>query len=254
MLDEIVDVARQAADEIIRLYGCRAAAGRKSDGSPVTAADRASHECIARGLRRLGPSIPIVSEEGDVPSYAVRRTWNRFWLVDPLDGTKEFVSGNGEFTVNIALIEGGVPTLGVVIAPALELTYAAARGLGAWRQAGDEVREQLSSPAPCERTVTRVVESRSHPGARLDDYIRSLGPVERVQLGSSLKFCRVADGSADVYPRFVPAMEWDVAAGDCIMRYAGGGEAHPSPFTYNTDSLRVEGFIVPAGFRRDRFA
>jgi 3'(2'), 5'-bisphosphate nucleotidase len=172
--------------------------------------------------------------------------------VDPLDGTKEFLARNGEFTVNIALIEDGEPVLGVINAPATGTIYAAERGSGAWRHAAG-VTERIcgAGPRPLGAAV-RVVESRSHPSRELEEYIATLGPVERIQLGSSLKFCRLAEGAADLYPRFGPTMEWDVAAGDCIYRNATpDGAPRPSPLRYNQPSLRTAQFVVGEVLRQD---
>jgi 3'(2'), 5'-bisphosphate nucleotidase len=228
----------------MRHYGQCEPIADKGFSNPVTAADRAAHDVIVRELAGWTPGVPVISEEGEVPPYAERRNWSRFWLVDPLDGTKEFISGNGEFTVNIALIDDGEPVLGVVGAPALDLLYFAERGHGAWRRRSGGESERIHSTLP-NPAVTRVVESRSHPTRELEAFIATLGAVERVKLGSSLKFCRIAEGSADLYPRFGPTMEWDVAAGDCVYRNSGprGGQ-RKSPLRYNGASLSIAGFIL----------
>lgn len=228
----------------MRLYGVGPQVDTKADGSPVTAADRAAHRVIVEALARWDPSIPIISEEGVIPPHHERRRWQRFWLVDPLDGTKEFLAGNGEFTVNIALIDDGEPTFGVVAAPALDTIYFGGKEAGSWRRdaAGHTTRLAAQAHRPA---GMRVVESRSHPSARLEAFLATLGPVERIQLGSSLKFCRVAEGAADLYPRFGRTMEWDVAAGDCIYRNAGrAGRQRPSPLLYNQPSLSSSGFLI----------
>jgi 3'(2'), 5'-bisphosphate nucleotidase len=238
---EIADAAGLAA---MRFYGRSAGAQTKGDGSPVTEADRAAHDVIISALSRLTPGVPVVSEEADVPSFEERRRWNRFWLVDPLDGTKEFIAANGEFTVNIALIENGTPVLGVVAAPALSTTYVAASGFGSWRHDGSEPPSRLESQDSQPAGITRVVVSRSHPSPRLESFLTSLGSVERIPLGSSLKFCRVAEGSADIYPRFGRTMEWDVAAGDCVFRNSGSHRAHRSPLCYNQETLSTAEFVI----------
>jgi 3'(2'), 5'-bisphosphate nucleotidase len=243
-LERIVEIASAAGAAIMQHYGADERVDMKADGSPLTAADRAAHVLIVTELADLTPDVPVISEEGVIPPYEERRHWTRFWLVDPLDGTKEFVKRIGEFTVNIALIEDGVPALGVVMAPALGLTYFAARGHGAWRQRGDDPPERIHGG---QRTagVTRVVESRSHPSEALEAFIATLGPVTRERLGSSLKFCRVAEGGADLYPRLGPIHEWDVAAGDCVYRYSGlDGTTRPSPITYNQPTLTLPGFVI----------
>jgi 3'(2'), 5'-bisphosphate nucleotidase len=186
----------------------------------------------------------VISEEGAVPSFEQRRAWREFWMVDPLDGTKEFLSANGEFTVNIALITDGVPTAAVVAAPAMGLMYFAERGRGAWRRHDDGVTERICSVAP-PPDRTRLVESRSHPSAELERYVAGLGPVERQRVGSSLKFCRIAEGAADLYPRFGRTMEWDVAAGDCVYRNSTlDGSERLSPLSYNQPTLSTPKFVV----------
>jgi 3'(2'), 5'-bisphosphate nucleotidase len=177
-LERLMQIARAAGDAIMPHYASAEAPGVKADGSPVTAADRASHHVIADALDAWDPSIPIVSEEGALPPYAERAEWPRFWLVDPLDGTKEFLKRNGEFTVNIALVEHGVPVLGVVHAPALGLTYAAGRGLGAWKRAAGRPPGRLASAPKPAGTPLVVAESRSHPSPELEAFIRTI-PVAR---------------------------------------------------------------------------
>jgi 3'(2'), 5'-bisphosphate nucleotidase len=245
-LERLVDVALTAGAAAMRYYGGDGGVQDKPDGSPVTAADRAAHDSIVAELREWQPHVPIVSEEGDAPvRFETRAAWRRFWLVDPLDGTKEFLAANGEFTVNIALIEGGVPVMGVVAAPALSVVYFASQGQGAWRRVAGGATERIFGPSLTASRVTRVVESRSHPTPALEAYLAELGPVERVKLGSSLKFCRVAEGRAELYPRFGPTMEWDVAAGDCVFRNSGhDGRVRPSPLVYNQRSLRTERFVI----------
>ena len=217
---------------------------KKSDQSPVTAADHAAHTIIVQGLGHWDPTVPIISEEGAIPDQATRAGWRRFWLVDPLDGTKEFIQRNGEFTVNIALIDGGVPVLGVIYAPAMDLLYYAGEGLGAWKRVGDGTPERIYSEPPLPGHALRVAESRSHPSKELEAYLATLPVKERVPAGSSLKFCRVAEGAADLYPRLGPTMEWDVAAGDCIFRNSGRHRPRVSELVYNQPELRNQGFVI----------
>jgi 3'(2'), 5'-bisphosphate nucleotidase len=245
-------------DALVRLAHLTVAAGQatlqhyhagmqveqKSDRSPVTAADRMAHAIIVEGLHHWDPTIPILSEEGAVPPAEERVGWERFWLVDPLDGTKEFIQQNGEFTVNIALIEDGEPVLGAIYAPALDLLYYAAKGLGSWKREGKGVPERIYSHPPLPGQALRVAESRSHPSNELEEFLRMLPVAERVPAGSSLKFCWVAEGRADVYPRLGPTMEWDVAAGDCIFRNSGVGEPRTSDLVYNQPALRNQGFVI----------
>ena len=242
-LEQIIDVARRAGDGIGRAGGSRADV--KADGSPVTAADREAHRVIVGALAGIDPSIPIVSEESGVPPPAARAGWTRFWLVDPLDGTREFLAGLPDYTVNIALIDHGVPVLGVVYAPARAVLYYASRLGGAWRQRSGEPPVRLVARPPAAGAPVRIVESRAHRSADLDTFAERLPVSERVAVGSSLKFCWIAEGRADVYPRFTPIMEWDVAAGDCVFRWSSGTEAPLfSPLTYNAPDMRIPRFIV----------
>ena len=243
-MEQLEAIAVAAGDAAMAFYSTSCEVELKSDSSPLTLADRASHDAIGKQLAAWDDSIPVISEEGSIPPYEERQAWGRFWLVDPLDGTKEFISRNGEFTVNIALIDQGEPVLGVVAAPALETVYVAARGCGAWRRVNGSPPSRLQHSA-ARPSVLRVVESRSHPSPELETYLATLGRVERVRIGSSLKFCLVAEGSADLYPRFGRTMEWDVAAGDCVYRYSGPpGTARPSPLVYNQPTLSTPRFII----------
>ena len=217
---------------------------RKADGSPVTDVDLAAEAIIREGLTGLEPEIPYVSEEHDLPPYEVRRGWTRYWLVDPLDGTKEFINRTDEFTVNIALIEHGEPTLGVVFAPVSGVLYYAQVGKGAWKRDRDGQERRLRSSLADPSRPLRIVESRSHPSPALDAFLKPFIIAERVKSGSSLKFCVVAEGGADVYPRLGPTMEWDVAAGDCVFRCSGQPDPHPSTLVYNKPSLRNGPFVI----------
>jgi 3'(2'), 5'-bisphosphate nucleotidase len=237
-------IARQAGAAILKYYGADHPPELKVDQSPITAADRAAHVVTTEALRAWTPDVPVISEEGVLPAWEVRRDWPRFWLVDPLDGTKEFLHRNGEFTVNIALINGTEPVLGVVYAPALDLLYLAGKGLGSWRRERAGPLERIRSrPAPPGAPLV-VAESRSHPSADLERYLATIPVKRRVQAGSSLKFCWVAEGKADIYPRFGRTMEWDVAAGDCVFRESGDGCPRSSPLRYNTPGLDNAGFII----------
>lgn len=245
-LDRLSGIARSAGTAIMQTYSTAMQVVCKPDDSPVTAADLAAHDVITQALERWDPAIPIVSEEAAIPDASTRAGWRRWWLVDPLDGTKEFLARNGEFTVNIALIEDGCPVLGVVYAPALDLLYGAARGLGSWRTEVDRKPVRIYSTCWRAGEAARIVESRSHPSAALESYLQGLRVVERVQVGSSLKFCRVAEGAADLYPRLGQLMEWDAAAGDCLYRYSAPSGERLSPLRYNTPTLRVPGFVLGA--------
>jgi 3'(2'), 5'-bisphosphate nucleotidase len=241
---KIIELAREAGRAIMVHYGSAAEVQEKEDRSPITLADRAAHGILVDGLHRLDPSTPVISEEGALAPMEERRAWRRFWLVDPLDGTKEFIKRRDEFTVNVALIENGEPVLGVVLAPALDLLYWAVKGQGAWRQQGTAPAERIVSRTAAPGTPLIVVESLSHPSAELEEYLATIPVARRVKAGSSLKFCWVADGRADLYPRLGPTMEWDVAAGDCIYRQSGEAGERSSPLTYNKPDLRNGSFVV----------
>jgi 3'(2'),5'-bisphosphate nucleotidase len=243
-LVRLSDLAVRAGRAAMAHYGDGLQVTAKADRSPVTAADRAAHEVIASALLDWDRSVPVVSEEGEIPGPEIRAGWTRFWLVDPLDGTKEFISRNGEFTVNIALIDRGVPVLGVIYAPALDLLYYAGQGLGAWKRERDGDPVRITSRPPLPGHALRVAESRSHPSKELEAWLATVPVAERVAAGSSLKFCWVAEGKADVYPRFGPTMEWDVAAGDCIFRNSGAAAPRRSPLVYNQPELRNPGFVL----------
>jgi 3'(2'), 5'-bisphosphate nucleotidase len=219
LLQPVLDIAIEAGRRIMAVYGTEDfGITRKEDASPLTQADLAAHTYITSTLVTLPAVYPVLSEEAaDIP-FETRSTWTHYWLVDPLDGTKEFIKRNGDFTVNIALIDNGVPVLGVVHAPALDLTYLAAEGVGATRIRGG-VREKIRTrPAPA---VPAFVVSRSHKDAALEKFLAAAPPHDAVSRGSSLKFCQVAEGSADLYPRTGPTSEWDTAAGQCVAEQAG---------------------------------
>ncbi len=222
LLDALADIALAAGEAVMAVYRTDFSVDAKSDASPVTRADLDGERIILAGLARVAPQIPVVAEEAQA-SGAVATVARRFFLVDPLDGTREFVSKNGEFTVNIALIEDGVPILGVVLAPALDRLYLGGRGLGARRLTlgrDRETRPIAARPTPAGGLV--VVGSRSHAGAQTTEWLKAHDVAAFTAAGSSLKFCLVAEGTADVYPRLGRTMEWDTAAGDAILRAAGG--------------------------------
>jgi 3'(2'), 5'-bisphosphate nucleotidase len=242
----VIRLAREAGRATLSYYDGAVAAGvrQKEDRSPVTLADEVAHGIILGELEQIDPGTPIVSEEAEAAPFEIRSGWRRFWLVDPLDGTKEFIKRRAEFTVNIALIEDGEPVLGVVLAPALDLLYWAVKDGGAWREEKGGRPERLySSPQPSGTPLT-VVESLSHPSAELERYLQTIPVARRVKAGSSLKFCWVAEGRADIYPRLGPTMEWDVAAGDCVYRQSGQNTERLSPLTYNKPDLRNSSFII----------
>jgi len=222
---QLSEICRHAAREILRIYNQSEAQGgiavsHKADSSPVTLADLAAHHAIVGALHALTPNIPIVSEE-DEASHAHRSPHGEFWLIDPLDGTKEFIARNGEFTANIALVRDGYPILGAVYAPVLDELFIGVVAEGAFRiRAG--VRESITVASRATGQPLRVVASKSHLNAETLAFIERLGAHTLVQAGSSLKFCRVAEGSADVYPRLGPTCEWDTAAAQAVVEAAGG--------------------------------
>jgi len=245
LLTAIVDIARRAGHAIEATRQSAGQAEQKADGSPVTESDRVAEALIVRALADLDPGTPIVSEEAGVPTADVRLGWTRFWLVDPLDGTKEFVAGLPDYTVNIACIDHGEPVAGAVYAPARRVAYYAAKGHGAWRQHDGHAAVRIVSRPPAPGAPVRLVESRSHRSAALDAFAATMNVSERVAVGSSLKFCWLAEGRADLYPRFTPIMEWDVAAGDCVFRWSSPTDTpHPSPLTYNRPTMTIPEFVV----------
>lgn len=254
--------ALEAGDAIMRVYEEGAetfGVEYKADHSPLTRADKAAHRIIADRLA-AGSSIPLLSEEGRHGSYAERKAWDTLWIVDPLDGTKEFIKRNGEFTVNIALVREGVPVMGVVYAPVYRLLYYASEETGARRVkdvAADGLRPEalavlgVSLPVEEKHTVYRVMASRSHMSPETEEYLRRVeaehGTTELISKGSSLKIVAVADGTADEYPRFGPTMEWDTAAADAVARIAGARVTDArtgSPLQYNKEDLHNPWFIV----------
>lgn len=244
-LEVLGKLAREAGKAILEVYETDFEVEQKADASPLTLADRRSHQIISTGLQSRYPEIPVLSEEGKEVPYALRKPWPAFWLVDPLDGTKEFVKKNGEFTVNIALIEGTTPTLGVIYLPVLDHLYLADIRQGCREHLPDKTRNLVMSNAP-PATPTRVVKSRSHPSPDLEALLEALPSYESVSRGSASKFCALAAGEADFYPRLGPTWEWDTAAGQAIVTAAGGVMValDGTPFTYNKPSLLNGPFLA----------
>ena len=240
LLPQVVQLAQQAGAAIMEVYAQdQLMVQRKDDNSPLTQADLAAHEIITRGLEALTPHYPVISEESASIPFDVRKQWNTYWLVDPLDGTREFIKRNGEFTVNIALIEQQRPVLGVVYAPALKLLFHAVGGGGAYRQMKNQQAQPIQARA-FDPTQVTVAGSRSHANERLCKFLDRIGPHMLISMGSSLKICLVAEGRADIYPRLGPTCEWDTAAAQCVLEEAGGvlADLEQRPFRYNTkDSL-----------------
>ena len=257
MLRNVIEILLEAGEAVISIYKQPFSVKYKGDNTPITEADEISHRIITEGLKKLTPEIPIISEEGkDIP-YEERKRYESFWLVDPLDGTKEFIEKRDEFTLNVALITKEKPVLGVVYAPAKNTIYFAEKGKGAFRGevVAGEIFDSIKLPLKFGfEQPLKVVASRSHMDRRTEDFIKRLSsnlPIEIKTAGSSLKFCLVAEGNADVYPRFSPTMEWDTAAGHAVLEEAGGLVYSLNTFKglkYNKMNLKNNSFIA---MRRD---
>jgi 3'(2'), 5'-bisphosphate nucleotidase len=252
-IEHVCRIAKDAGAAIMNIYDGEHGVEYKDDKSPLTLADKASNRVIEEGLREHFPEIPILSEEGkDVP-FTERKQWSRFWLVDPLDGTKEFIKRNGEFTVNIALIEGSQPVAGVVYVPAQDKLYWGVVGQGAWVETkslklqadSDSQAREIRVRKPDYKKGLTVVMSRSHPSPELGEYLKNIKVADAMPVGSSLKLCVVAEGKADLYPRLGPTMEWDTAAGHAVVVAAGGTIHTPEdePLRYNKENQLNPFFI-----------
>ncbi len=251
--ESVLRLAEQAGQAILEIYNQDFDVEHKADNSPLTAADLAAHGLIVAGLKALTPELPILSEESaDIP-WETRRHWQRYWLVDPLDGTREFVKRNGEFTVNIALIDRGVPLFGVVHVPVTGISYLGEQGQGAAKVGTDGNRQPITATAD-RQTPLRVAGSRSHAGDSLQRFLDKIGAHQIVSMGSSLKLCLVAEGSADIYPRLGPTSEWDTAAAQAVVEAAGGRVTDTAmrPLRYNTkETLLNPHFLVFGDTRVD---
>jgi 3'(2'), 5'-bisphosphate nucleotidase len=249
-IEQVIAIARQAGDAIMQHYQAGIEVQRKEDNSPLTQADLSAHTIIEAGLSALVPDLPVLSEESAAIPFATRRQWDKYWLVDPLDGTREFIKRNGEFTVNIALIEHHQPVMGVVYAPALNLLFYAAKGHGAFRQFGHKAPQPIKAREFESYQVT-VAGSRSHASEELLRFLDRMGPHILISMGSSLKICLVAEGRADVYPRLGLTSEWDTAAAQCVLEEAGGRLVgmDGQPFKYNLKEsmLNPHFFAVGSG-------
>jgi 3'(2'), 5'-bisphosphate nucleotidase len=260
MMETLCNLATEAGRRIMPFYQRRLAVTTKQDASPLTEADLAAHHFLVESLPALLPETPVISEESDQKTHQSVGKLERFWLVDPLDGTKEFLKGTGEFTVNVALIEKGRSVAGVVHAPAAGITYYAAHGAGAWRKSLESAANPIAT-RPADLAHLAVVASKDHAGPMVQALLERLSHPTLRSMGSSLKFCLVADGSADLYLRDVPTMEWDTAAAQCIVESAGGlicsldgkalrygkaGLTNPSLMTSGDPSFNWQQFM-PAG-------
>lgn len=245
-LERIVDIAEKAGKAIMEVYVRNFDIVEKDDKSPLTEADLAAHHLIVEELSKLEPQLPILSEESARIPFEERSRWLRYWLVDPLDGTREFIKRNGEFTVNIALIESGRPSCGVVHVPVSKTTYYGCVGEGAWKKEEDQPAERIHV-AQQRRHPLLVAGSRSHAGDSLKRFLDKAGPHEIMSMGSSLKLCLVAEGRADIYPRLGPTSEWDTGAAQAVVEAAGGvvTDLDMKPLRYNRkDSLLNPFFLV----------
>jgi 3'(2'), 5'-bisphosphate nucleotidase len=257
LLDEIKLIACQAGDKILEIYQTDFSVERKDDNSPLTAADMAAHNLISQTLKKLTPDTPILSEESSQISFEERKNWQQYWLVDPLDGTREFIKRNGEFSVNIALIENHKSILGVIHIPVSGISYSAALNNGAYKQEVNKEPVRIKARKTDANNIT-IAGSRSHGNERLQRFINSLNNPEVLSIGSSLKFCLVAEGLADIYPRFGPTSEWDSGAAQCIVEESGAivVDTDLNTLKYNTkESLLNPSFLVIAdkGFNWDKY-
>jgi len=252
-IDDLLKIAKEAGERIMEIYDdpeFASVVDIKADNSPLTLADKASHKVVTKGLKRLYPNIPVLSEEDQKQvDYSTRVKWDKYWLVDPLDGTKEFIKRNGEFTVNIALIDNRKPVLGIIYVPEKEIYYYGEKSTGAYKK----VRHQLPETIMVGNNLNNrtAVRSRSHSSDEEDAVMKRFGVNDFVSVGSSLKFCIVAEGGADLYYRHGPTMEWDTAAGQAIVEAAGGsvymGADTIDPFLYNKENL-LNGSFLCLGF------
>lgn len=250
MIQTVIDIAILAGNAILEIYKQDITVETKSDNSPLTIADKNANEIIVAGLKQFDNSIPIISEENKLIDFSERKNWTKCWIVDPLDGTKEFIKKNGEFTVNIALVENGIPILGVVHVPAQNITYYAEKGKGSFKiENGNTTKLYIRKLA--EDGILKIVGSRSHQTPELLEYVEQqktkFANVDFVAAGSSLKFCLLAEGKADVYPRLGLTMEWDTCAGQIVATEAGAEVLrfdNNEPLLYNREDLLNPFFIV----------
>ncbi|MBY5937699.1 3'(2'),5'-bisphosphate nucleotidase CysQ [Marinobacter nauticus] len=244
ILPDVIKIADEASEKVLHIYQSDFKVNYKEDHSPITAADIASHDIIVKGLRQISRDIPILSEEGAEIPWEERKKWRRFWLIDPIDGTKDFTQRTGEFTVNIAMIEDGEPVMGVVTAPALKEAFWGIKGEGAHMRdrTGRVHRIRVAEP----KDTLRVVASKNHLNEETRAFIEALGSHETVQAGSSLKFCRIAEGHADIYPRMGPTSEWDTAAAHAVLVAAGGKVQTPEGqlLVYGKENILNPNFIA----------
>lgn len=253
--NDVIELAKQAGTAIMKIYNRDFTVDVKADDSPLTEADLVSHHCIMDGLKKLTPDIPVLSEESALISWQERSQWQRYWLIDPLDGTKEFIKRNGEFTVNIALIVEQQPAWGVVYAPAKSLVYyGGSLQANSFKESADGKSPIQVSNLPKSAQGWRIVGSKSHQSDEFAELVKRFDQPDIVSLGSSLKICMVAEGSADLYPRLGLTSEWDTAAAHAVLQGAGGEMYHAESFTplrYNTKDSLLNPFFHATGKTRD---
>ena len=247
LCEAIILISKNAGKEILKIYDKEdLGITFKDDNSPLTLADKASNDIIEESLNKITPNIPILSEEGRNIDFSSRKKWSDFWLIDPLDGTKEFIKRNGEFTVNIALISRGAPVLGVVYAPVLDTTWYGVINKGSYKISNDKSEIKINVKKP--NNEIKIVTSRSHTNnPKLDKFLKDFPNHKLVKMGSSIKICLVADGTAHIYPRLGPTMEWDTAAAHAVVKYAGGNIYdldNKSELVYNKSNLLNPEFLV----------
>jgi 3'(2'), 5'-bisphosphate nucleotidase len=250
MIEELIRLSKEAGNEILKIYNDPSLSGHvdyKSDDSPLTKADTASNEVLIKGLEQVEGHYPILSEEEKHQSYDIRKDWDTFWLVDPLDGTKEFINRNGEFTVNIALIKNGIPVLGIIYVPVTDIVY--------WGDETGAYKVDMNGQSTIHVNNSKenriAVRSKSHASEEEEEILDKYNATDSISVGSSLKFCMVAEGKADIYYRHGPTMEWDTGAGQAILQAAGGkvyfGSTEDNLFRYNKENL-LNGSFLCIGF------
>ncbi len=256
ILSDVISLAKQAGQQILSQYHTDVRFAYKADHSLVTAADLAAHTLICNGLNQLTPEIPILSEELSSPEFEERRHWQRYWLVDPLDGTREFLEKNGEFTVNIALIEGNSPIFGVVYAPVFDFCYFAQNNSGAFKQIMQQSPQPLHTRRWKEGFPVTMAISRRHGVEALNNFFAQFSALSIIRCGSALKFCWLAEGFADLYPRFSTTCQWDTAAGQCILQEAGGTiiDNQGEVLRYNTNASLCQAAFLAVGDRANHWS
>ena len=247
LLDPVIQIAYQAGKVIMEVYDAGFSIEQKSDQTPVTEADKAANSCIESRLKELTPHLPILTEEAKPTPFSERQIWPRYWLIDPLDGTREFIKRNGEFTVNIALIDGDESVMGVVYAPVIGVLYYAAKGQGAFKKESTNEPQAIHAREKCSGKIV-VACGRSHPTDEVQAFLDNIGEHEIIRVGSALKSCLVAEGKADLYARLGPTSEWDTAAAQCVVEEAGGAitDTAMQRLRYNTkaDLLNPHFFVA----------